>query len=513
MRIALNKLSLFSEKIIILLSALILILFSIFCFCGKAFMGMNENEVSIWEKNSVYFMVVLIICILTLLFFCRILESIHSEKLFLIFSVGYVIFGLYLIFNVDAVIRADTKSVFEIAKEFNTGNYLSLEKGGYLFIYPHQLGLLTYERILQHFSENVSFFYLFQLFLVLLNNCLVWKTTELIEGSNSITSKWVILFSFLFFPELFYILFIYGQIPGLCCIIFALYFFTKYETEGGRKNLCFLVLFFSCACILRNNYMIGAIAICIILLLKSLKHCRFHILVYAVLLLLCITCSSKALKLYYQNVSGLEINDGTPKILWTVMGLQGDDLSIMNVGWYNGYNLQTYTENDFDSEAAYQQGKQEFLTRIEYMRKNMNFTLKFMINKIKSTWCDSLFQSIWSGPLEDQGQYTHTKLLKSIYGGKRAYRYLAFLANIIVFMIYSFGALYLVYVFFHGNHLQSRELFACLFFIGIFLFHLFWETKSQYVWPSVILLIPLSAKGVVLAYGKLQGTKINCARM
>lgn len=127
MKIILSKLSLLGEKIIIILSALLLILFSIFCFYGKAFMGMNASEVSIWEKNSVYFIAVLLICVLILLFFCRILESIHSEKFFLILSVGYVIFGLYLIFNVDAVIRADSKSVFEIAKEFNMGNFLSLE--------------------------------------------------------------------------------------------------------------------------------------------------------------------------------------------------------------------------------------------------------------------------------------------------------------------------------------------------------------------------------------------------
>ena len=403
----------------------------------------------------------------------------------------------------DAVIRADAALVFENAKEFNIGNYLSLERGGYFNIYPHQLGLLTYERILQCFSENIYFFFLFQLFLILFNSWLVWKTTELIEGSNSVISKYVILFSFLFFPELFYILFIYGQIPGLSCIILSLYFLVKYETKGNGMNLCFVILFCSCACILRNNYLIGAIAVCIIFLLHFLRFYRFRILGYVVLLLLCIACSSKILDLCYQNVSGIEGIDGTPKILWIVMGLQGDDLSDMNVGWYNGYNIQTFAENDFDSEAAYQQGKQDFLERVEYMGKHVDFTMKFMIHKIKSTWCDPLYQSIWSGPLEDQGQNTHTKLLKSIYGGNSAYRYLAFLANIIVFMIYFFGVLYLIHAFFHDNHLESRELFSCLFFIGVFLFHLFWETKSQYVWPSVILLIPLSAKGVVLIAEKL----------
>ena len=32
-----------------------------------------------------------------------------------------------------------------------------------------------------------------------------------------------------------------------------------------------------------------------------------------------------------------------------------------------------------------------------------------------------------------------------------------------------------------------------LFFVGGFLFHLIWETKSQYVWTYVEILIPISA--------------------
>ena len=75
----LNKLSILGEKIIILLSGFLLVVLCIFCFCGKAFMVMNKDEVTVWEKNGVLFMVVLPLCIVILLFSIRILVKIDSK--------------------------------------------------------------------------------------------------------------------------------------------------------------------------------------------------------------------------------------------------------------------------------------------------------------------------------------------------------------------------------------------------------------------------------------------------
>lgn len=39
--------------------------------------------------------------------------------------------------------------------------------------------------------------------------------------------------------------------------------------------------------------------------------------------------------------------------------------------------------------------------------------------------------------------------------------------------------------------------FSLIFFAGGFVFHLFWETKSQYMLPYVVLLIPVALSGLI----------------
>ena len=43
-----------------------------------------------------------------------------------------------------------------------------------------------------------------------------------------------------------------------------------------------------------------------------------------------------------------------------------------------------------------------------------------------------------------------------------------------------------------------RKIVSLYIFLGGFFFHLMWETKSQYVYPYVFMLIPMSALGIDL---------------
>ena len=62
--------------------------------------------------------------------------------------------ALYLILNVDTTLRADAKSVFNAAKAFRLGDCSMLQKGGYIYRYPHQLGLMLYDCILMLFRAD-----------------------------------------------------------------------------------------------------------------------------------------------------------------------------------------------------------------------------------------------------------------------------------------------------------------------------------------------------------------------
>ena len=91
-------------------------------------------------------------------------ERVHIENnkftVFAGLAVIVMVAGVYLIANSDGTLRSDPLYAYETALELRDGNYSSLAKGGYLYYFPHQLGLITYERVLLVFSSNtiISFF-------------------------------------------------------------------------------------------------------------------------------------------------------------------------------------------------------------------------------------------------------------------------------------------------------------------------------------------------------------------
>lgn len=59
---------------------------------------------------------------------------------------------------------------------------------GYLAIYPFQLGFITYLRILESFSINVSFPYFMNVLITILINYLLYRIVKLITKNDIIRS-------------------------------------------------------------------------------------------------------------------------------------------------------------------------------------------------------------------------------------------------------------------------------------------------------------------------------------
>ena len=79
--------------------------------------------------------------------FCG-LKKFSEKTIFVAFTIMYIAIMIYMVLNIKVCIRADAKYVLDAAKQISNGNYASLKKGGYLYIYPNQLGLVSYDRIL-----------------------------------------------------------------------------------------------------------------------------------------------------------------------------------------------------------------------------------------------------------------------------------------------------------------------------------------------------------------------------
>lgn len=495
-----------SKGVVILFSGVVLCYFSIAVFFEMSFVPQTIQENPVFFKHDALFYTIILFCIFLILMARNIFLKINSKTLFISLSCVYLVAGIYLIVNVGPNPGADSSPVYSGAMAFNQGDFSSLMTGGYLARFPHQLGLATYERIFMIFSTSEEFFYFLNLFMVLIINYTQWKIAEIISQNNTRIINYTIVFSFAFLPQLFLIIFLYGHIPGLCCMIAAVYYMMRYFQSRKLKHCIFSTALIAVSCTLRNNYMIAAIAMCLLYLLDSFRSKRKRCLLIAIVTIICAIVLPKAVNIWYHYESGIDFYESrTPKVLWVTMGLQ-DSLWYRMGGWFNGYVNEIPEEYNYDYALAQERGLADLQERLNYFQENHNEAFQFFNNKVKSTWLDPSFESIFMGPIEGWGQFvrSHTKLLSDLYNGNGIYWYLFGFMSIVLVVIYWMSLLYMIFAaLIKKADLSSEKLFPYIYLLGGFFFHLIWETKSLYVYSYVFMLIPVAACGIDLVGDRL----------
>lgn len=79
------------------------------------------------------------------------------------------------------------------------------------------------------------------------------------------------------------------------------------------------------------------------------------------------------------------------------------------------------------------------------------------------------------------------RVLKSLYAGGKVEELCNLLTKCVLIVIYTSALCFLV------RQKDDRAQLFYLYFIGGFIFHLFWEAKSQYVYTYVFMLLPICA--------------------
>ncbi|MCM1309177.1 MAG: hypothetical protein NC223_11310, partial [Butyrivibrio sp.] len=179
------------------------------------------------------------------------------------------------------------------------------------------------------------------------------------------------------------------------------------------------------------------------------------------------------------------------------MRLQENDLRMD--GWSNAYNEQTYIQSGFDGVEASRRAAADIRERLDFFADNPLSAYKFFKNKLRSTWTEPTFQSLWSGPLEDCGQPVKTGFLKNLYGGGASYEAVNVFGSVINTLIYAFALAGAAFSLISRRKTGFFGLSVSMYLVGGFIFHTVWETKSQYVYPYVYMLIPLAAGSLARA--------------
>ena len=210
------------------------------------------------------------------------------------------------------MIRHDALAVLEAAKALNNGDIQSLtDISGYLHKYPHQLGLVSFERlILTVFGEsNIKVFFIINLILSIIDNFFLWKITKRVFKKESI-SKLVIILSFAFLSHLFNILFVYGLTFGLFFAIVGLFFLQIYFEKKSWSMMMLSIIFLTLSDFIRNNYIILIVTIFIVLVLDLLQHKSWKNLAFIALLALSIYGSNNLVSYHYKSLANKTNLDG-----------------------------------------------------------------------------------------------------------------------------------------------------------------------------------------------------------
>ncbi len=455
----------------------------------------DANEKVSFEKSVFWGMLTLILCSLLVMLLSKIrnvFEKVNLKATFLLLTGIYTIIALYLVINVDPIIRADTEYIFKAAQNVTNGIFDDFKSGGYIDRYPQQRGFMLFVSLMQKISNSPKVLFITNFVFVIGINYLLCKTSNQLFN-NKTTTFITIIFSFAFLPQLFFILFAYSLIPGFFFMVSAFYNTLKFTSTANYKNMSFAVISLSVSVCFKQNFLIGAIAILIYLLLQILKDIKSNkkYIIAFLCFCICLFIPTKLIGFYYNTKTEIPLAEGTPSVLWIAMGTDIDN-RISGPGWYNSYNYETYTNAEYDSEKAAKTGKEGLKQNIAKMKSAPSKTMHFFIDKTISQWCEPMFQSIWSGPLEDCKQFTHTRILKSIYNGGKLEHIIALFSKTLVLAILFFS----LSVFGFDKNIISKYGVFLLFFLGGLLFHTIWEGKSQYIYPYVFTLIPLAAYGI-----------------
>lgn len=489
------------SSIVILITILLLILNIIYTSNIK-----NVTENVFIQKNLInnIFIIITIFVFLSILILLEYInknKKINTKIVIPLILIIYFVINIVWIFINDVKIRADQDSVHQIAKNLVEGNIDNVKKDIYLERYNFQVGIVGFISFVYKIFGTTNY-KIIQIINAFANVAILYGLYLIAKQINIKFSKsayWIL--SATFIPLILLSTFVYGDYIGYAFAIYGIYFIIKYTKTNRMRYGLISAIFMAMAYAVKMNYAIFIIAILIYCILNILqKKCEkkyiikqlFFIIIFFIISIIPYSCiQNKVIKdLGY---------DETKKMPITLHLYMGISESKRAAGWFNGDIQRTAWLGH--TETAKKEYSEGIKNRIFYMIKDPIYTIKFYANKTISTWCDPTFQSIWYNVnLEDLNTKTNeiekTAIFKVYQVYEKAIMCLIFIGTLIAVIKYR-------------KEMTIEMMLILITFIGGVIFYTLWETKSRYVLPTFMLLMPIATIGIQEILEKLKGYNVK----
>lgn len=276
------------------------------------------------------------------------------------------------------------------------------------------------------------------------------------------------------------------------------------------------ILFLTLSVMLRKNSLIPIIAVLLVLLFEALRpgrngKMRLGLLIMAVCLAVTSVGILPLVQKCYEKKAGNTLSSGVTAMSYLAMGMQE---ASRGCGWYNGFNIDTYDTAGMDTAIANEISRLAIDERLTYFREHPGYTADFYLHKHLSQWADGTYASRQATLATYGGR---SAFFKEVYEGSLSEGYIEWCnawqnvlyLGVLVFCIDSLKKRRKSKVVGHmadqtaGQHgadrLGADRLYIYVGLIAVlggFLFHIFWEANSRYIFSYSLLLMPYCGAGV-----------------
>ena len=420
--------------------------------------------------------------------------------LFLGLIVIYIIVQLLWVDNRFIWPNADQRYTYQIAASMKDGNMEEVIAntndiyGGntsmrtYLECYPQQFTLAFVWNVLFHIfnSTNIGIILQFNVFCNAITAISTFLICKELSKKYNINKYLGVILIFTFLPIILLSIFVYGDIPGLAFSMLGTYLIIKYINDKKIRYAVFSALSLSLAYMIRTNILIFVIAILIYLFLdmiskeetkKTIKDIAVKIGVVIGLIIIVFTPEA-IVKNYYVNKFNIDKEISFPMNGWICMGM----LKGKAEGWYY-YELANLRYSSSEPENIKNLYNYLIKERLKDFKGNPKEMSEFYFSKTRSTWAEPSF----GGLLYNRNfQYRQEDVDTTFTPG---YYFVEHYQKALIFIIFGGSILALIK---NRKNLSNEMILLITIFIGGFLFHILWETKSRYVFPYIMVLIPIA---------------------
>lgn len=411
--------------------------------------------------------------------------------------------ALCFVLAVGLLPRADSALVIEAAKRFAAGDFSPLE-GEYFSRVSYQLGICLPLEGLARLLPGLDLNLLMQALNCVISAALMALLCGLAGGlsGDARTSGAAALLYLAFVPMLLFNMFVYGVLPMLLLCVLAMRCFARCARTGERRFGVLYALLIGAAAALKPNAMIVMLALLICAAVHALQRKDGFLLLCAALsVVLCFALPAGVIRLYELR-AGVTLAPDTGMLLRLAMGMQD---SMIAAGWYNGV-IEEYWPLSVTPEMEKAAALEMLAARLREFAADPAGAWAFFKEKCLTQWAEPSYDILWYGAVcGKSGRFNG--LAHAIFrDGSPVRALLAGYMNIFqqaAYVLALIGTCGMI----KEKRTEAVQLMLPVTVLGGFLYHMLFEAKSQYIYPYMLLLLPLAAAGMDLLAGRVRNKR------